>query len=120
MVKQLHNYIFLFSFLFTSSISFSQNMVLDNHNDSVSFSLFLTKKDASKNILRKYDFTINLFHGHHHDHIDDISSIRDIISSDKSTDFNCSGGFCMNSLHFHKRGLSLKKQLFEYIISISC
>lgn len=55
----------------------------------------------------------------HSDHIEGVTLI-DIISSEESTDFNCSGGFCMNDLHFHKKGLTSKKQFFGYFMSISC
>ncbi|WP_299242806.1 hypothetical protein [uncultured Aquimarina sp.] len=54
-----------------------------------------------------------------HIHSESISLI-DIISSDEGSDFNCSGGFCMDKSHFHKRGLTLKKQLFDYFMKISC
>ncbi|AXT53782.1 hypothetical protein D1818_24265 [Aquimarina sp. BL5] len=54
-----------------------------------------------------------------HMHSESISLI-DIISSDEGSDFNCSGGFCMDKSHFHKRGLTLKKQLFDYFMKISC
>ncbi|MBP2832937.1 hypothetical protein J8281_12140 [Aquimarina sp. U1-2] len=47
-------------------------------------------------------------------------SLLDVLSSDEGTDFNCSGGFCMNTLHFHKKGLTLKRQFFIYFLSISC
>ncbi|KAA1244438.1 hypothetical protein [Aquimarina sp. RZ0] len=56
---------------------------------------------------------------HTHKHTDAVSLI-DIISSDKRSDFNCSGGFCMDKSHFHKKGISPKKQLFNYFINISC
>ena len=54
-----------------------------------------------------------------HDHSHDLS-LRDIISSDKSTDFNCSGGFCMDESHYHKKGLTLRRQFFGYFMVISC
>ncbi len=47
-------------------------------------------------------------------------SMLDIISSDEGADFNCSGGFCMNKAHYHKKGLTLKRQFFGYFILISC
>lgn len=46
--------------------------------------------------------------------------LEDFISSDESTDFNCSGGFCMNEDHFHKKGLTIKRQYFYYFVNISC
>ncbi|SEK23551.1 hypothetical protein SAMN04487910_0036 [Aquimarina amphilecti] len=52
-------------------------------------------------------------------HSEDIALI-DIITSDEGTDFNCSGGFCMDKSHFHKKGLTLKRQLFDYFMKISC
>ncbi|GAA4278010.1 hypothetical protein GCM10022259_27340 [Aquimarina mytili] len=55
----------------------------------------------------------------HHDH-EIAASLKDIISSDEGADFNCSGGFCMNKAHFHKKGLTIKKQLFVYFMRISC
>lgn len=57
----------------------------------------------------------HLDHKHHHE-----VSLLDIITSDEGADFNCSGGFCMNKSHFHKKGLSLKKQFFDYFMSITC
>ncbi|WP_025741426.1 hypothetical protein [Aquimarina pacifica] len=56
---------------------------------------------------------------HNHDHNHDVVML-DIISSDEGADFNCSGGFCMNKSHYHKKGLTLKKQFFVYFIRISC
>ena len=53
-------------------------------------------------------------HSHTH-HI----SLMDIITSDEGADFNCSGGFCMDRSHFHKKGLTLKRQLFDYFITVS-
>ncbi len=50
----------------------------------------------------------------------DAISLLDIISSDEGADFNCSGGFCLNRFHFHKKGLTLKRQLFDYFVQISC
>tara|TARA_B100001750_G_scaffold242101_1_gene254899 strand:+ start:620 stop:979 length:360 start_codon:yes stop_codon:yes gene_type:complete len=61
-----------------------------------------------------------------HDHKVEISDasdllvMQDFISSDESTDFNCSGGFCMNEDHFHKKGLTIKRQYFYYFLNISC
>lgn len=61
-----------------------------------------------------------------HDHEAEISDasdllvMQDFISSDESTDFNCSGGFCMNEDHFHKKGLTIKRQYFYYFLNISC
>ncbi len=57
--------------------------------------------------------------GHNHGHEQQLS-LLDIISSDEGADFNCSGGFCMNEAHYHKKGLTLKRQLFVYFMSISC
>ena len=54
-----------------------------------------------------------------HAHLEALS-LLDIISSDEGADFNCSGGFCMNKSHFHKKGLTLKKQFFGYFMSIAC
>lgn len=54
------------------------------------------------------------------DNQDHSISLIDVISSDESADFNCSAGFCMNSAHYHKKGLTLNRQLFDYFLSISC
>ena len=66
------------------------------------------------------------YHNHNNDlkaDVSDVSNllvIQDFISSDESTDFNCSGGFCMNEDHFHKKGLTIKRQYFYYFLNISC
>lgn len=46
-------------------------------------------------------------------------ALIDVITSDEEANFNCSAGFCMNSGHFHKKGLTLNRQLFDYFLSIS-
>ncbi|MDY8138322.1 hypothetical protein [Aquimarina sp. 2201CG5-10] len=74
-----------------------------------------------------YSFLKNTFEEHHfenrfildHDTLHELSLI-DIISSDEGADFNCSGGFCMTKSHFHKKGLTLKKQFFDYFKNIAC
>ena len=48
-----------------------------------------------------------------------IMSLDEIISSDDLTDFRCTGGFCMNESHSHKKGLSFQKQLFNYFMKVS-
>lgn len=35
-------------------------------------------------------------------------------------DINCSGGFCFDSSHKHRKGLSEQKQLFFYFIKVGC
>ncbi|WP_130287941.1 hypothetical protein [Aquimarina brevivitae] len=48
------------------------------------------------------------------------SAIKDFLSSDEGADFNCSGGFCMNENHYHKKGLTAKRQYFFYFLKIAC
>ncbi|UZO79550.1 hypothetical protein NBT05_11335 [Aquimarina sp. ERC-38] len=48
-----------------------------------------------------------------------IMSLDEIISSDDVSDFRCTGGFCMNEGHSHKKGLSFQKQLFNYFMKVS-
>ncbi|GAA4272109.1 hypothetical protein U6A24_11430 [Aquimarina gracilis] len=60
-----------------------------------------------------------LYLDYDNDHDEELALI-DIISSDEGTDFNCSGGFCMNKHHYHKKGLTLKRQFFIYFMSITC
>ncbi len=67
----------------------------------------------------------NLEHDHLiQDHQDEFHSesisLMDIISPDEGADVNCSGGFCMHESHFHKKGLTLRRQLFDYFMKISC
>lgn len=53
------------------------------------------------------------------DKVSGIMSLDEIISSDDLTDFRCTGGFCMNESHSHKKGLSFQKQLFNYFMKVS-
>lgn len=132
MIKLLHSS-FLLAFLFTVTSGYSQlkpthehiseestiHVLSNTQNLQVGNNAVLEKKDFSykkESNLSQYPF---LYQNLDHDHEEEIALI-DIISSDKRTDFNCSGGFCMNELHFHKKGLTMNRQLFRYFMSISC
>ncbi|MHA7059396.1 hypothetical protein ACWGOQ_0019370 [Aquimarina sp. M1] len=130
MTKRLHTILLFLSVLFVSSLQ-AQNVVFNgnivNPNVVVSdISVRSEKKDIhSEKVFSCYlemhpgahkNKIQDKLHNLHSNHI----SLIDIISSDEGADFNCSGGFCMDKSHFHKRGLTLKKQLFGYFIKISC
>ncbi|TPN83494.1 hypothetical protein [Aquimarina algicola] len=95
-----------------SDKEFGQTIISEKENI-----LFHKISQANTTILFSCNF--NEDHDHDHEH-EDIALTLDFLSSDESTDFNCSGGFCMNESHFHKKGLTLNRQLFYYFISISC
>ncbi len=122
MSKSLHS-LNLLAFLLIVSVMHSQSSIEDNHFNPVEStfhtaeidSYVLENNDSSKKKVFSY---IQEDHAHH-DHKDELS-LLDIISSDEGADFNCSGGFCMNKSHFHKKGLTIKKQLFVYFMLISC
>ncbi|AXT55694.1 hypothetical protein J8L88_16555 [Aquimarina sp. MMG015] len=62
----------------------------------------------------------HLTHNDHNEFHSESISLMDIISPDEGADVNCSGGFCMHESHFHKKGLTLRRQLFDYFMKISC
>ncbi len=132
MIKLLHSS-FLLVFLFTVTSGYSQLEPTHEHVSEESTVYVLSNTQnfqiGSNTISKTKDFSYNidanqleypfLYQNLDHDHEEEIVLI-DIISSDKRTDFNCSGGFCMNELHFHKKGLTMNRQLFRYFMSISC
>ncbi|WP_298320694.1 hypothetical protein [uncultured Aquimarina sp.] len=132
MTKQLHPALLFITFIITVSAQ-SQIKDIPQTVDLISQDMVvLNLLESSKNVVSNKEkvFSYNLISNHNsHDHagenhfhgidLHDISLI-DIISSDEGSDFNCSGGFCMDKSHFHKRGLTLKKQLFDYFMKISC
>ncbi|WP_299443507.1 hypothetical protein [uncultured Aquimarina sp.] len=133
MIKQLH---FALLFVFTLLISSLQAQGEVVREEITPFShdvmfLELSTEFETKDFKEKsvFSYISNLEvdshdhseHNEQHSHVHSESiSLIDIISSDEGADFNCSGGFCMDKSHFHKRGLTLKKQLFDYFMKISC
>lgn len=131
MTKLLH-FALLFVFVCTTNHIWSQEDLLKEWNSpfvihSVNLNEFILVPLA--NFSQKEVFSYKSCSGSHkhegHEHHEsdlhsDSFTLIDIISSDEGADFNCSGGFCMDESHFHKRGLTLKKQLFDYFMSISC
>ncbi len=132
MTKPLHN-LFLLTFLSIFTFGKAQVMTMNlhhvDHDHTIESTIESLGFEKSHTIENKNEFShilivekSNYAHLHvnvDHDHNNDVV-LLDIISSDEGADFNCHGGFCMNELHFHKRGLSVKKQLFGYFMSISC
>ncbi len=128
MIKLLHNP-FLLVFLMIVNLGYSQvNHSSDTNHIDVSLDAQL-HQEIDSNTIEKEGFSYKNTQSEHspkisneehdHDHHQGVS-LLDIISSDEGADFNCSGGFCMNEAHFHKKGLTLKRQLFVYFMSISC
>lgn len=131
MTKLLH-FALLFVFVFTVNYTWSQEDLLKEKNNPLTihsvdlneFVLVPFTNLSEKEVFSYKKCAVSHDHeGHEHQegnfHSDGFTLI-DIISSDEGADFNCSGGFCMDESHFHKRGLTLKKQLFDYFMSISC
>ncbi len=132
MTKKLHTILLFIAILFSLCIQ-AQSKHLEEvgnlfHQKEIGYDL--TEHTHDKDFQKEEVFSYMLvldgkmhFHSEHSDSPNlsprDISLI-DIISSDEGADFNCSGGFCMDRSHFHKRGLTLKKQLFDYFMKISC
>ncbi|MEW7291588.1 hypothetical protein [Aquimarina sp. 2304DJ70-9] len=125
MSKSLHSLTLLVFLLIFNFIS-SQSSFADNHFSHKTDIFYST--DVESNLedshttsnKKVFSYIFKTEDAHlDHDHNDDLS-LLDVISSDESSDFNCSGGFCMNKLHFHKKGLTIKKQLFVYFMRISC
>ena len=130
MIKKLPTTLFL-AFVLFSVCSNAQNKfdiasVQSASHDTLIIEMFdlsdisrVSSKDAYKTASVKESHIHSEKGDCHHSQNNDIS-LMDIISSDEEADFNCSGGFCMHELHFHKKGLTLKRQLFDYFIKISC
>ncbi|WP_128755279.1 hypothetical protein [Aquimarina sediminis] len=127
MTKFLHYSFLLFSLL-TINLVFSQSNNTINHSNHEQEHNLLPHSCTillhNTMIKQKRDFSYDLLMYStifevEHNHINEVA-LLDIISSDEGADFNCSGGFCMNKSHFHKKGLTLKKQFFDYFMSITC
>ncbi len=126
MTKQLRT-ISLFFVLFSFFAMTAQSQQLAEHSTDYLVLSSKTKNVLNSAKLQKKVFSDNIdSQKHSHDHEDEFHVhdhkvvLLDIISSEENSDFNCSGGFCMNRSHFHKKGLTLKRQFFEYFMSISC
>lgn len=125
MTKLLH-YTSLLLMFFGSTVLYSQsNSVSDENNTSYSLDLHIDHEEhhaSEKKVFSYILFRIADKHFLFHDDLEHTHELTemDIISSDEGFDFNCSGGFCMNKSHYHKRGLTPKKQLFGYFMSIAC
>ncbi|GAA0724080.1 hypothetical protein GCM10009430_28250 [Aquimarina litoralis] len=131
MTKLLH-FALLFVFVFTTNHIWSQEDLLKEkdspftaHTVDLNESILVPLANFSQKEVFSYKACSDSHEheGHEHHESDlhsDSFTLIDIISSDEGADFNCSGGFCMDESHFHKRGLTLKKQLFNYFMSISC
>ncbi|WP_299902865.1 hypothetical protein [uncultured Aquimarina sp.] len=131
-MTKLLRFTLLFVFVFTTNHIFSQEDLLKERNSTFTthstdlneFVLVPFTNFSQKEVFSYKECGGVHSHGHHEHHEGDLHlnsfTLIDIISSDEGADFNCSGGFCMDESHFHKRGLTLKKQLFDYFMSISC
>jgi len=118
MIKLLH-IPFLIAALLITSLGYSQTEDANNHNSEENIDMFLPQNEFDTQEKEDYNFEIQR-HSHKHENHNHDVSLMDIISSDEGTDFNCSGGFCMNKSHYHKKGLTLKRQFFEYFVRIKC
>lgn len=126
MIKLLH-FTLLFFFLFSTPSILSQE---DKLKEFIGYDhqIIDDLEEENLNTKKNKDFSYKKCFGLHRimKHKEDTplqeESITwiDIISADEGADFNCSGGFCMHESHFHKRGLTLRKQLFDYFMRISC
>lgn len=107
---------------YSQSGNFIDSFILEQENILSSNSNPFVKQDAmlfGKEVF-SYTFDIDTSKDHFdHEHGHEVS-LLDVITLDEGADFNCSGGFCMNKSHSHKKGLSLKKQFFDYFMSITC
>ncbi len=122
MNRFLHSLSLLFFLLIFSTVN-SQSIANLNlssiTNEHQLSKVELEKNNSTENLkVISYDYHESNDH-HNHNHSSEIT-LLDVISSDEGADFNCSGGFCMNKLHYHKKGLTITKQLFGYFMSISC
>ncbi len=126
MAKFLH-YSLLLSFMLITNLVSSQSTIINHYHceqenifSSLSDQPILTQNHVfTKKKVFSYVFNTIKTENHHFGHDHEIT-LLDVILSDEGADFNCSGGFCMNKSHFHKKGLSMKKQLFDYFMSITC
>ncbi|EZH73992.1 hypothetical protein ATO12_14015 [Aquimarina atlantica] len=129
-MNKLLRYPLILVFLLIANLANSQSSTTINHSNHEQENIFSFLTDQpiliqnqafAKKKLFSYDFNIVETENHHadHDHANELV-LLDILFSDEGSDFNCSGGFCMNKSHFHKKGLSMKKQLFDYFMSIAC
>ncbi len=123
MSKSLHSLTLLVFLLIFNFIN-SQSLFADDHfsHEEGNFHSVDVESNLTDNLIsseKKVFSYISKIQDTHLDHDHDLS-LLDVISSDESSDFNCSGGFCMNKSHFHKKGLTIKKQLFVYFMRISC
>lgn len=113
----LHS-LFLLSFFmvfgFTSAQTSSSHDLLHKHENSL-VSHF--EHDMSKKNVFSYNLRTNTQDDHTYGQE---IVLMDLISSENTADFNCSGGFCMTTSHFHKKGLTSHRQLFEYFMNITC
>lgn len=130
----LQNILFIVLFIITSVVN-AQGANFEHthdhldtrgfHEDTISI-VVKGKKIVLKDFSYKYaidkitcsEHTTNNYN-HNHDNLCKQVSLIDIISSDAGSDFNCSGGFCMDKSHYHKKGITLKRQLFDYFMKIS-
>ncbi len=136
MIKKLLASIIIM-FVYSSMLSQSyKNQITDDTLFSSADALFLninsivgqTSKNKKKDFTHKKQGIVNscTHHSSHSDHTHDETStdqdvaLIDIITSDEGSDLNCSGGFCMEKSHHHKKGLTLKRQLFNYFMKMSC
>jgi len=135
MIKQLQSTLFLAFLLFFSflqaqngeTIEITSLLSLDVHpahqhehpeNNTIGSEKVFSYIVGVESVVHTDGSSCSMEHGHS-GHTSGVSLI-DIITSDTGADFNCSGGFCMDKSHFHKKGLTLKKQLFGYFMKISC
>jgi len=128
MITKLRPFLLFISVLFASSI---QAKDASHKEISGIFDHHIMILDISEHLENHHDCSFDVFSYNckkfNHLELDDVNdkhpvhiSFIDIISSDEGSDFNCSGGFCMDKSHSHKKGLSIKRQLFGYFIKISC
>jgi len=129
MIKKLHITLLFLSILLTGVLKAQDDetqflITLESHDIALlDKSQQSENKEIGKKSVFSYKFNLSCNAHHHEDHQELFSrtiSLIDIISSDEEADFNCSGGFCMDKTHFHKKGLTLKRQLFDYFMKISC
>ena len=114
--------LFLLSFFMVMGLSNAQTVTphdsLHKKNDNVVPHL---EVDVVYEKVFSYNHEVIKKTEHHegHDHGNEIALI-DVLSSENHSDFNCSGGFCMNRSHCHKKGLPSRRQLFKYFMNITC
>ncbi|MEW7277423.1 hypothetical protein ABW636_02360 [Aquimarina sp. 2201CG1-2-11] len=113
--------LFLLSFFMVMGLGNAQTVTpydsLHKTNDNLVSHLEL---DMSEKKVFSYDSNVIQEKDHRVNHDHDKIVLMDVLSSENHSDFNCSGGFCMNRSHFHKKGLSSKRQLFIYFMNITC